>query len=87
MVDSARHGPNLFVAIVGDTAKARKGTSWNNVRRIAAVADPEFVDDRIKSGFGSGEALVAEFIDVVNPLDKRLLVQDPEFARLHRRRP
>jgi hypothetical protein len=29
MVDATRHGLNLFVVLVGESSKARKGTSWN----------------------------------------------------------
>ncbi len=33
MVDATRHGLNLFVVLVGESSKARKGTSWNQIRR------------------------------------------------------
>ena len=103
LADSAIHPARLFTLLVGPTAKARKGTAWQGVRRILYKADPEFIGDRIKSGFGSGEALVAELAfdgdeddgepdeNEVDPdnadathrlLDKRILVVEPEFARV-----
>src|SRR5437868_8277039 len=37
-VEADRHYPNLFVVLVGPTAKGRKGTSWGHVRRLFALA-------------------------------------------------
>src|SRR5579863_8484577 len=34
MVDATRHSLNLFVVLVGDSSKARKGTSWNQIARL-----------------------------------------------------
>ena len=39
-VEADRHHSNLFAVLVGDTAKARKGTSWGHARRILTEADP-----------------------------------------------
>jgi hypothetical protein len=39
MVDATRHGLNLFVVLVGESSKARKGTSWNQIRRLFAEVD------------------------------------------------
>lgn len=94
MADSAVHPARLFPLLVGPTAKARKGTAWQGVRRILNLVDSDFIANRVMSGFGSGEALVAELasggqgdveirdgeIDV--PLDRRILVFEPEFARV-----
>ena len=33
-VEGDEHHPNLFALLVGDTSKARKGTSWGRVREI-----------------------------------------------------
>ena len=40
MVDATRHSLNLFVVLVGDSSKARKGTSWNRIARLFAEVDP-----------------------------------------------
>src|SRR3984885_9945772 len=39
MVDATRHGLNLFVVLVGESSKARKGTSWNQIRRLFSEVD------------------------------------------------
>lgn len=36
-VESTTHNLNLFVVIVGDTSKSRKGTSWNWINRIVKM--------------------------------------------------
>ena len=37
-VEDTRHSTNLFAAVVGDTAMARKGTSLDRARRFALAA-------------------------------------------------
>lgn len=73
-----RHPARLFTVLVGDTAKARKGTSFASVRRVMQAAVDGFIAEAVVSGFGSGEAL----IDTANEGDGRLLVYEPEFARI-----
>src|SRR5664280_516044 len=58
VADGAQHPGRLFTVLVGDTAKARKGTSWQQMRRILAVADRTFTEGRVLGGFGSGESMV-----------------------------
>jgi hypothetical protein len=77
--DGAQHAGRLFAVIVGDTAKARKGTSYAQTRRIFVGADRRFANERILGGFGSGEALVDA---VADGEDHRLLVVEPEWARI-----
>ena len=79
MADGAQHPGRLFAVIVGDSAKARKGTSWAQVRRIMEIAEPAFTKDRIAGGFGSGEALVDS---VAEGEDERLMVVEPEWSRV-----
>jgi hypothetical protein len=47
MVDATRHGLNLFVVLVGESSKARKGTSWNQIRRLFAEVDRPWVTERV----------------------------------------
>ena len=61
-VEADRHYPNLFAVLVGDTAKARKGTSWGHARRVLCEADPGW-GPRIMGGFSSGEGLIAQVAD------------------------
>ena len=57
-VESTRHYPNIFAGLVGRSSNARKGTSWDNVRRRLADVDPDWERDRIQSGLSSGEGLI-----------------------------
>jgi len=50
MMDGAAHHANLFAVLVGTTAKARKGTSWRQTRRVLAMTDPKWADKRITGG-------------------------------------
>lgn len=87
-VEATRHGVNENAAIVGSTAKARKGTSWGNSRAPLAFADPEWAEQRIKGGLASGEGLINEVRDAVGDdkgaADKRLLVFESELGGLFR---
>jgi len=51
------HGTNLYVAIVGETSKGRKGTSWSRVREVVAMAFEDWTP-RIAGGLSSGEGLI-----------------------------
>lgn len=57
-VEADRHGTNLFLVLVGETSRARKGTSLGHVRRLLAAADPAWGQARITSGLSSGEGLI-----------------------------
>lgn len=77
LADGARHYPNLFLVLVGDTAKARKGTSWNRVREIFETI-PHWPRERVTTGLSSGEGLIEQVRD--SEPDKRLLVIQSEFG-------
>lgn len=57
-VEADIHALNLYVVLVGQTAKGRKGTSWGRVRQIFTMADPGWSSERIHSGLSSGEGLI-----------------------------
>jgi len=82
-VEATRHHPNEFVVLVGESAKARKGSSWDHVARILARADSGFAT-RVRTGCSTGEGLVwaARDPDGADPgaPDPRLLVVEPEFV-------
>ncbi|MGH2941332.1 MAG: DUF3987 domain-containing protein [Solirubrobacteraceae bacterium] len=65
IAEGDHHATNLNVAIVGQTSKARKGTSWGRVRQALALVDPEWVEDRVTSGLSSGEGLVWQVRDPI----------------------
>ena len=78
-VSGSKHHPNLFVGIVGDTARARKGTSWAPIENIFGEADPAWRSDRITGGLSSGEGLINAVRDKVEALDEdgEVKIQDP----------
>jgi len=93
-VEGDQHHGNLFALVVGDTAKARKGTSWGRVREIFSHVEGS---PKVVTGLSSGEGLKWAVRDpirrfergvetVVDPgvTDKRLLVVEPEFAQVLR---
>jgi len=91
-VEATEHHANEFALLVGPSAKARKGSSWDHVQRIFAEVDPDWAEQRIVSGLSSGEGLIWSVRDPDtttrardrahddNPQDKRLLVLEAEFA-------
>ena len=87
------HHAREFVLIVGRSAKARKGTSWNIIREIFRQADEIWSKKRIVGGLGSGEGVVNCVRDpqierdeqgrettIAGAEDKRLMVVESEFA-------
>ena len=81
--------------MVGQSSKARKGTSAGRVHAVVQLVDEQWLTSRVKGGLSSGEGLINEVRDevkkwngkegtweVVDPgvFDKRLMVNEPEFA-------
>jgi hypothetical protein len=58
IVGREKHYPRLFGVMVGKTSKARKGTSWADIRGIISYCEPEWVKNCIVSGLSSGEGLI-----------------------------
>jgi hypothetical protein len=92
-VEATRHTANLYATLVGRSAKARKGTSWEHNRNLFKAVDPDWAGEHIASGLSSGEGLIYAVRDdlikaedgeekVVDAgvADKRLLVVETEFA-------
>jgi len=94
-VESDQHRANLFVILVGDSSKGRKGTSLGRILSIVETAEVKWRGDRIKSGLSSGEGFINEVRDPVEKYDtkekqfeiidpgipdKRLMIVEPEFA-------
>ena len=75
----------LFVVIVGNSAKARKGTSWNLVSSLMREVDLTYSQKRIISGLGSGEAIIGKLRPNQEQLandDPRLLISGGEFSQI-----
>lgn len=94
-VEGSRHHASLFSVLVGQSSKARKGTSWDRISEVVKIADERWFSDRAKGGLPSGEGLINEVRDelkkwngkegaweTIDPgvSDKRLMVTEPEFA-------
>ena len=88
-VGGDRHYTNLFTVIVGETAKARKGMSWGEVRRFAELVDEEWCKQRVAGGLSSGEGLIHAVRDPIadgsildtGVEDKRLLAAESELSQ------
>ena len=72
MAEADRHCMNLFSAFVGETAKARKGTSWGRVKQVLVAADQDWAGC-ITSGLSSGEGLIWKVRD---PIEKMENIKD-----------
>jgi|CZKF01.1.fsa_nt_gi hypothetical protein len=57
-VGAAKHFANLFMVIVGNSAKARKGTSWSEVKSACKLIDIRWWNTRITDGLSTGEGLI-----------------------------
>jgi len=79
-VESTRHRTNLFAVIVGDTAKARKGTSWDRIKEVISMADPDW-KKCLASGMSSGEGIIYQVRDSEETTDPRLMIVETEYAQ------
>jgi hypothetical protein len=85
LAGNVHHPACLFGTIVGDTAKARKGTALAPSLHLVEILDAVFAEQRVMGGFGSGEKLVDELAGSdQGPPDPRLLVVETEFAKVLR---
>jgi hypothetical protein len=82
-VEATLHHPNEFAVLVGDSSKARKGSSFDHVAKLMTEADSSFTS-RLSTGLSSGEGLIWTLRDPQGQdpgaVDKRLLIVEPEFA-------
>jgi hypothetical protein len=80
LVDATRHSLNLYLVLVGDSSKARKGTSWNHVARLFAEVDQPWLTTRITTARLTAHALTQTLRNQQPPIDHRLLALSEEFA-------
>jgi hypothetical protein len=82
-IEATRHHPNEFVVLVGDSAKARKGSSWDRVAELLAQVGAGF-PALVHTGLSTGEGLIFAARDGdddnVPAKERRLLVIEPEFV-------
>ena len=87
VAESSKHFANLFVVLVGKSAKGRKGSSWSHVKRLFHGIDETWTQERVVSGLSSGEGLiwaVRDPIETQQPLKEKgrvagyeMVVTDP----------
>lgn len=89
-VEADEHAGRLYTALVGDSSRGRKGTSWGQAKALLSSVDASF-PDRVTGGLSSGEGLIERVRDDQDelneederrsaPRDKRLLVVETELA-------
>jgi Protein of unknown function (DUF3987) len=77
-VEGDRHATNLFAVMVGETSKARKGTSWGRIRRLFTLAEEAWVRGRVESGLSSGEGLIWAVRD---PVERQERIREGNESR------
>jgi hypothetical protein len=80
MVESTRHALNLFVVLVGDSSKARKGTSWNLIANLFEGVDPLWLATCVNKARLTADGLLQALRDQSPPTERRLLALSEEFA-------
>ena len=65
MIDGARHAMVLFIVLIGQTSKGRKGTAEKRVRSVLERVDPEWARNCIKGGVVSGEGVIYHLRDPI----------------------
>jgi Protein of unknown function (DUF3987) len=70
------------VVLVGESSKARKGTSWGHIERLFAEVDQTWVNTRITTARLGAAGLVHALRDQQPPTDRRLLAVAEEFASI-----
>ena len=93
-VEEDLHYCKIWPVLVGETAKGRKGTALNRIRRLMQSVDPDWYESCIVTGLSSGEGVMERLRDPVveededgnfqitdpGAPDKRLLIEEPEFG-------
>jgi hypothetical protein len=96
-VEDSEHPARLNILLVGDSSKARKGSTHNRVRKVFRAVDQHWHTSCYATGLASGEGLISRVRDaavkadaktgmdeVIDPgiEDKRLLVFAGEFCSI-----
>jgi hypothetical protein len=84
-VERTRHYPNEFVVLVAESFPARRGSAYARVKQLLGEIDPDF-SLRMEDGLSGGKGLVWALRDPdgkdAGAPDRRLLVTEPDFARV-----
>ena len=80
LVGSTRHGLNLFVVLVGESSKARKGTSWRQISSLFTEVDGLWAARRVTTARPTANGIIHALRDQQPITDRRLLLLSEEFA-------
>jgi hypothetical protein len=80
LVGCTRHGLNLFVVLVGESSKARKGTSWRAISSLFAECDPDWAARCITTARPTSATILHALRDQQPATDRRLFLLSEEFA-------
>jgi hypothetical protein len=80
LVGSTRHGLNLFVVLVGESSKARKGTSWRQISSLFTEVDGLWAARRVTTARPTANGIIYSLRDQQPATDRRLLLLSEEFA-------
>jgi hypothetical protein len=92
-VEARRHYANIYAALVGESSKARKGSSFAQIEAIFKPVDAVWTDTHVEKGLSSGEGLIWAVRDPITKVldgeektvdegvqDKRILIVEEELA-------
>ena len=65
VVEGTSHHANVFLVLVGSTARGRKGTSEGRVKQVLRDVDEPWILNNIKTGCVSGEGLIWNVRDAI----------------------
>jgi hypothetical protein len=82
LVGSTRHGLNLFVVLVGESSKARKGTSWRQISSLFTEVDGLWAARRVTTTRPTANGIIHALRDQQPATDRRLLLLSEEFASI-----
>lgn len=58
VADGVQHFLNLYVVLIGETSKGRKGTAWARIIRCFTSIAQTWSEERVSGGMSSGEGLI-----------------------------
>jgi hypothetical protein len=68
-VEQTQHYLKLFAVLVGETSRARKGTSWGHVSKLLSAIDRGWTEGRVLAGLASGEGLIWAVRDPIEKVE------------------
>jgi hypothetical protein len=80
LVGATRHGLNLFVVLVGESSKARKGTSWRLLSSLWAEVDNLWAARRVTTSRPTVNGVIHDLRDQQPATDRRLFLLSEEFG-------